>query len=51
MNTFKMTDLVNFIGDLFQASFTILPVLGNSFNLLLIVLFSITFFICLRKFI
>tara|TARA_Y100000994_G_scaffold246826_1_gene250884 strand:+ start:19154 stop:19294 length:141 start_codon:yes stop_codon:yes gene_type:complete len=46
-----MTDFFYCLGDLFQTSFTVLPVLGNYFNLLLVLLFSAGFFISLKKFI
>tara|TARA_B100000902_G_scaffold372538_1_gene399631 strand:+ start:432 stop:572 length:141 start_codon:yes stop_codon:yes gene_type:complete len=46
-----MTNFFYWLGDLFQASFTVLPMLGNYVNLLLVGLFSIAFFISLKKFI
>jgi len=48
---YKMTSFFYWLGDLFEASFIVLPLLGNYFNVLLILLFSLAFFISLRKFI
>ncbi len=46
-----MTDFFYWLGDLFETSFTVLPILGNYFNLVLVLLFSTAFFISLKKFI
>ncbi len=46
-----MTSFFYWLADLFQTSFLILPVLGNYFNFLLVLLFTAAFFISLRKFI
>ena len=46
-----MTDFFNAIGDIFEKSFEILPILGNYGNLFLVVLASIAFIICAKKFI
>ncbi len=46
-----MTQFFYWLGDLFQTSFFVLPILGNYFNLLLVILFSVAFFISLKKFI
>ena len=46
-----MTQFFHWVGDLFQASFQILPLLGNTMNVVIILLLTIAFFICLKKFI
>ncbi len=46
-----MTDFFYWLGDVFQCSFTVLPFLGNYFNLILVLLFGAAFFISLKKFI
>lgn len=46
-----MTNFFYCLGDLFQAAFSILPFLGNYFNLLLVLLFVFAFGISLKKFI
>ncbi len=46
-----MTDFFNTIAEIFETSFEILPILGNYANLFLVILASIAFIICARKFI
>ncbi len=46
-----MTQFFYWLGDLFETSFAILPILGNYFNLLIVILFTVAFFISLKKFI
>jgi len=46
-----MTQFFYWLGELFQTTFLAIPILGNYFNLFLVILFSIAFLISLKKFI